>query len=103
MCGMIFAFLNSIAPAYSALAEDAHAGDALQSEALQSIVLQGVYGDELAIEPGEGFAGAKSSAVESSAATVDETELIAVPLPAAMWLFGSALLGFVMLSNRRSI
>jgi hypothetical protein len=27
----------------------------------------------------------------------------AVPLPAAAWLFGSALLGFVSLSNRRKI
>ncbi|WP_160152895.1 hypothetical protein [Microbulbifer sp. ALW1] len=29
-------------------------------------------------------------------------EVSAVPLPAAFWLFGSALLGFVFLSNRKS-
>jgi deoxycytidylate deaminase len=27
----------------------------------------------------------------------------AVPLPAAAWLFGSALVGFIMMSNRRSV
>ena len=27
----------------------------------------------------------------------------AVPLPAAAWLFGSALIGFIMMSNRRSV
>ena len=29
--------------------------------------------------------------------------LSAVPLPAAAWLFGSALIGFIMMSNRRSV
>lgn len=32
-----------------------------------------------------------------------ESYVTAVPLPAAAWLFGSALLGFVSLSNRRKI
>jgi len=29
--------------------------------------------------------------------------LLATPLPAAFWLFGSALVGFVMLANKRSV
>lgn len=42
--------------------------------------------------------GAKSGALVS-----ENVSLNPVPLPAAVWLFGSALLGFVSLSNRRKV
>jgi len=34
---------------------------------------------------------------------VDDVRLSAVPLPAAAWLFGSALAGFMVMSNRRRV
>lgn len=34
---------------------------------------------------------------------VNKVEVSAVPLPAAAWLFGSALMGFVVVSNRRRV
>ncbi len=40
---------------------------------------------------------------DSLGGNIDDVRLSAVPLPAAGWLFGSALVGFVMLSNRRKI
>lgn len=40
---------------------------------------------------------------DSLGGNIDNVQLNAVPLPAAAWLFGSALLGFVSLSNRRKM
>jgi hypothetical protein len=90
ICGMLFALFS---PAYAAPAEDVGA-----VHAVQSIALEGIFTEELAIEPGEGAVDAQSIAAE-----VEEKVLVAVPLPAAIWLFGSSLIGFIMLSNRRSV
>jgi len=35
--------------------------------------------------------------------TYTQTNISAVPLPAAAWLFGSALVGFMVMSNRRKV
>jgi hypothetical protein len=39
----------------------------------------------------------------SNAFETDNHAFLATPLPAAIWLFGSALLGFISLSNRRRV
>ncbi len=40
---------------------------------------------------------------DSLGGNLDDVRLSAVPLPAAAWLFGSALVGFVVMSNRKNI
>lgn len=34
---------------------------------------------------------------------LDDVKILTMPLPAAGWLFGSALVGFVMMANRRKV
>jgi hypothetical protein len=70
---------------------------------LQNILSQDIYNDNLQVKPGQlsPLPGAESFK-GNIAATAGENEITVVPLPAAIWLFGSTLVGFVMMSNRRS-
>jgi hypothetical protein len=49
------------------------------------------------------ISGFALNAVDETAASDYDLTMSAVPLPAAAWLFGSALLGFVSFSRRRKV
>lgn len=83
----------------SAFTEDSAAGEANATPAVDWIA-------DLppAAEADESVGFLANPAVEMNQAKADEPEeLVTVPLPAALWLFGSGLVGFIMLSNRRSL
>jgi hypothetical protein len=49
------------------------------------------------------LSGFALSAIDPKTASDYDLTMSAVPLPAAAWLFGSALLGFVSYSRRRTV
>jgi hypothetical protein len=87
-----------LSPAYSA--EREAAGDSVRE-----VVVQSAYGADLAFDSSDRTAGRRNDSTRAGATAAKEleAEIVAVPLPAAFWLFGSGWVGFVMLSNRRSV
>jgi hypothetical protein len=49
------------------------------------------------------LSGFAMNALDSAVTSDYNLEVTAVPLPAAVWLFGSALLGFISFSSRRKV
>ena len=85
-----------------ALAQAATAEDFNSVGSVQGIALSGVNTVDLEFEITDGVVSVVPDIMVSSVAE-QEKELVAVPLPAAIWLFGSGLFGFIMLSNKRSV
>jgi hypothetical protein len=87
-----------------ASAQATAAADLSSADTAQLIALSGMYEADLEFESTDGVVRVVPGTTGSSAPVQDkEKEVVAVPLPAAIWLFGSALVGFIMLSNKRSL
>ena len=97
--GLIDAFnLNSFdqamcaAPQFNTVHNHCDAGDALQGY---------IWGAPVGIAAS--LQHALNSAAETFLVRVSDDQLSPVPLPAALWLFGSAMLGFVGFSRKKGI
>lgn len=96
---LLYCTLALLSPLSSAASEKT---GVLDADSVHNIVTQGIFSDDLAFEAGKGDALTVPGTYPGDAAiNPEQPEVAVVPLPAAIWLFGSALVGFVMMSNRR--